>query len=194
MNKLLNKETLTLLAGVLGVVAGLYYPTLSENVSFMGDIFILLLKMMIIPLVFTSIFLSIVNLPLGDVKDLGIKTIVYYFMTSSLACLTGLFIAVFVLTPSVQVESLQKIKVTDLGNISFNEFMTSFFSGNIFDSLSQGNIVQIVVFTIILSLASLKLDQSARTILTSFFDSIQKLMSIIINWICLLYTSPSPRD
>jgi len=56
-----------------------------------GDIFVRLLRMLIVPLVFASIFMAIVNL--GDVRELGkigSKTIIYYFITTSLAVLVGL--------------------------------------------------------------------------------------------------------
>ncbi|HUU41637.1 MAG TPA: cation:dicarboxylase symporter family transporter, partial [Desulfatiglandales bacterium] len=58
-----------------------------------GDIFIRILRMLIVPLVFASIFMAVVNL--GDIRDLGKiggKTIAYYMVTTALAVLLGLIL------------------------------------------------------------------------------------------------------
>ena len=183
MKSNLKYEWLSFALAILGIITGIFFPSLAQGLSFIGDIFILLLKMLIIPLVFTSIFLSITNIPLQEVKSLGVKTLLYYISTSSLACITGLFVAQFILVPSTDLASYGIEGVSKLDSIGLKHFVTSFFSGNFFQALSEGNIVQIVVFTIILAMASLKLNQKDRQVLIDVSEAIQNLMTIVIKGI-----------
>ncbi|MBN2104739.1 dicarboxylate/amino acid:cation symporter [bacterium] len=58
-----------------------------------GEIFIRLLQMLIIPLVFASIFMSIVNLGnIRELKEIGLNTVVYYLATTALAVLVGIIL------------------------------------------------------------------------------------------------------
>ncbi|MDM8557074.1 cation:dicarboxylase symporter family transporter [Desulfococcaceae bacterium HSG7] len=91
---------------VAGIVLGIIFnkvvgPGVSTGPVFMlkiffkyaGDIFIRLLRMMIVPLVFASIFMAVVNL--GDIRQLGKiggKTVAYYMATTGLAVLIGLIL------------------------------------------------------------------------------------------------------
>ena len=156
MNKILNTEFLALSLAIIGVIVGVYLPSLALGFSFLGEIFILLLKMLIIPLVFTSIFLSITGLPLNEVKKLGSKTLLYYLFTSAMACVVGIVIANVFIQGSITLDNLSFETPKELKAIDFHTFIKSFFTGNFFQALSAGNIVQIVAFTLILSFAALK--------------------------------------
>lgn len=178
-----STEFFTIILGVVGIGIGLYFPSWALSLSFLGDIFILFLKLLIIPLVITSIFLSIASLEINEVKKLGSKTLLYYFSTSSLACLTGLFIAnSFSFTSGIDFQSVSNYDPTKLNDISVNSFVTNFFSGNIFQSLTSGNIVQIVVFTFFVAMASLKVKSEYRETLIHFSRAIQEVMMVLINW------------
>jgi len=178
-----STEFFTLLLGIIGIGIGLYFPSWALSLSFLGDIFILFLKLLIIPLVITSIFLSIASLEINEVKKLGSKTLLYYFSTSSLACLTGLFIAnSFSFASGMDFQSVSSYDPTKLNNISVNSFVTNFFSGNIFQSLTSGNIVQIVVFTFFVAMASLKVKNEYRETLIHLSRAIQDVMMVLINW------------
>ncbi len=79
MRRLLLVENLTLVAIILGVVAGFYLPDLMLRLRILGDVFIAMLG-------------------LGDIakfRDMGIKTIAYYLTTTALAILVGLLLVSF---------------------------------------------------------------------------------------------------
>jgi Na+/H+-dicarboxylate symporter len=184
VSKPFKYETITFGLALLGVLVGLYLPDVALNLEFVGKIFILLLKMMIIPLVVTSIFLSIAKLKVSELKSLGGRTILYYLTTSSLACFTGLMIAnSYSFTDGILLQNVSDYDPSKLANISFSSVITSFFSGNIFDALAKGNIVQIVVFTILIGLGSLGIKKEQRDFLVTFFDAVQEMMMVIIHWI-----------
>ncbi len=180
MNKILNTEFLALSLAIIGVIVGVYLPSLALGFSFLGEIFILLLKMLIIPLVFTSIFLSITGLPLNEVKKLGSKTLLYYLFTSAMACVVGIVIANVFIQGSITLDNLSFETPKELKAIDFHTFIKSFFTGNFFQALSAGNIVQIVAFTLILSFAALKLPESKKGELISLATAVQELMTIVI--------------
>ena len=191
MNKSLSRRSyrfdlLAFTLAVLGLLLGAYYPEIALSIQFIGDIFLLLLKMLIIPLVVTSIFLSIAKLKMSEVKSLGGVTIIYYFLTSSLACLTGLFVSNLLVHTEPISFTGEKFDSSKLATIDFQSFITSFFSGNFFNALTEGNIVQIVVFTLLLGMASLKVSESHRSTLINICESIQEMMMIIINWVVLM--------
>jgi Na+/H+-dicarboxylate symporter len=187
MKNKLRYEIVAFSLATLGIISGLFFPDFSISVGFIGDIFILLLKMLIVPLVVTSIFLSIAKLNITEIKSLGGKTILYYLSTSSLACITGLIIAnSYSFSSGIDFQSITQYDPSKLSNVSFGGLLTSFFSGNFFNALTQGNIVQIVVFTLLVAVASLKVKAIHRDFLVGFSESIQEVMMVIIHWIVMI--------
>ncbi len=130
-----------------------------------GGIFVRLLRMLIVPLVFASIFMAIANL--GDLRELGKlgrKTVIYYFTTTALAVLTGL-ILVLIVHPGRglggdAVESLRanegvpetvaNAEVDDPVSIIVNTLI-DMIPTNSAGAFADGNILQIIFFTIFLA-------------------------------------------
>ena len=82
-----------LVALVLGIVFGLLFPLWVPYISWMGDIFLRALKMVIVPLIMSSIISGVANIGSAEnLGRLGLKTIFYYVMTSTLAICTGLLL------------------------------------------------------------------------------------------------------
>lgn len=82
-----------LISLVIAVIFGIYFPTQVKYISWMGDVFLRLLKMLIIPLVLSSLISGVTNI--GGSRNLGrlgLKTMSYYIVTSILAILTGLLL------------------------------------------------------------------------------------------------------
>ena len=84
---------------ILGTIFGLYFNTNDSNsilytlIVLCGDIFIRLLKMVIVPLIFTSIVIGVSSIKnRTKIGRLGIKTFSYYVMTSLIAILICLFL------------------------------------------------------------------------------------------------------
>ena len=176
---------MAMLMAILGVVVGLFFPQLALSLEFIGSIFLLLLKMLIIPIVVTSLFLSIAKLNSMELKKLGKNTFIFYLLTSTLACLSGIIIANMISLPEVfDPNKLISHDPSKLENLSFKTLVTSFFSDNFFKALSDGNIVQIIVFTLLISFAFLKIkNNSYRESLLNLFEAFHQLITIIIGWV-----------
>lgn len=87
-----------MIAGIiLGIVVGGFLPETGKKVAFIGDFFIGYLKMIVIPLIVTSMIAGITGL--GDIRKLGgigRKTIIYYMATTGFAVLIGIILVVII--------------------------------------------------------------------------------------------------
>ena len=100
----LKVHTQILIAIILGVVAGILLGEKTIHIKIVGDMFIRLLKAIIIPLILASMVAGIVSL--GDVRKLGrigFRTFIYYMATTTLAVSVGL-ILVNLMKPGVGVD------------------------------------------------------------------------------------------
>ena len=122
-----NEPSKSLLIPILigiavGIMIGGALPAFGRSVSFIGELFINSLLMLVIPLVMTSMITSIASL--GDVrklKGIGLKTIIFYTITTGIAVLIGL-IAVNVVQPGVADTEAQRILLRGgqvLENVSY---------------------------------------------------------------------------
>ena len=184
MSVRLNTETLTIAAIILGIAAGVWLPETMLSLKWIGDLFLMLLKMIILPLVFASVFVAIVGLGSGDaLKNLGLKAFGYYFLTTALAVTTGLLV-VNLVDPATSHHLHGSVKT--VSEQTFGSLLLSFVPGNIFQSLSQGRIVQVLVFVIFFAVAVLKIESAKREMLQTFFESVNDAMAVIAEWIIKL--------
>ena len=103
-----------LIALFLAVLFGFYVPKGVPYVAWMGEIFLTALKMVIVPLILSSIISGITSMGGGsNLGRFGFKTMLYYISTSTLAILTGL-VLVNIIQPGVGVEMGFSQNVDDL--------------------------------------------------------------------------------
>ena len=182
LKKIFTVENLTFIAIILGVLAGIYLKEWVLHLKLVGDAFLNLLKMITIPLIFASIFVSIASLSsINDLKNLGLKALMYYISTTFLAVLTGLLV--------VNVMNFEPVS-----NISANEtiehkpftveaLIKSFIPSNIFQSLAEGKVLHVIIFSMLFALAVLTLQKSKKELITNFFDGVNDAMLTIAKWI-----------
>ena len=177
---------------ILGILVGTYIKNnflliLSSDilialydlfVSF-GVIFIKLLKMIIIPLIFTSIIVGVSSI--GATKRLGkigIKTILYYMCTSLFAILIGLFLT-NILKPGVNYsdnETLLNSTSYDYENLNTPDSTADIFirmiPENPISAAANGDILSIIFFTILLGISITMLPKDNKETLTNFFTAL----------------------
>lgn len=188
MAKKINPEALTFILALMGIIFGLYAKDLSLSFSFVGEIFLLLLKVLIVPLIMSSIFLAVTNLALNDLKNLGVRTLIYYLATSAIASIVALTFANLIgfgeTTGHYEVFS-----ASDLQNFSFATLLKSFFPGNIIKSISEGNIIQLITFTFLFSFGTLAVAADRRKPVLDLALSVQDIIMVLIHWI-IKYIAP----
>lgn len=167
-----------LIALILAVLFGYYLPQAVEYIAWMGDVFLRALKMVIIPLIFSSIISGVTSM--GEGKNLGrmgLKTLTYYLATSTLAIVTGLFI-VNIVKPGVGVDLgfTQSVEgLTDNAG-SVKDILYRLVPDNIVDAMAQGTILSVIFFAIIFGYFITTVDSKYKESLTTFFNSIFEVM------------------
>lgn len=174
-----------LIALILAIIFGIYFPNYVDYVSWMGIIFLRALQMIIIPLVISSIISGVANI--GNVADLGrlgMKTILYYLSTSTLAIVTGL-VLVNLVKPGVGADlNLSQNAGLSLAEHSFKDTLIHIIPDNIFSSMTQnGGMLSVIFFALIFGFFITQVSEKPREILTGFFNAVFDVMMKITMFI-----------
>ena len=167
----------------LGILVGWLYPSFAPTGKIISEKFIDLIKMIIAPIIFFTIVLGIAGA--GDMKKVGRvggKGLLYFEIVTTLALIIGLIVAHFV-QPGVGVavsnlKSEKLIKITSQANeLNWVDFFTHIIPDNIFKSFVQGDILQILFFSILFGAALSKLGNYGTSLIASF----EKINKVIFN-------------
>lgn len=188
VKKYSTTNTLVLLGIFLGALFGSFLPELALEQRVIGQMFVSFLKMLVVPLVFSSIFISILGLgSLSELKDLGLKTIGLYLLTTALATLLAIIVMnLFPIGEPVSAEGLEYAKASQVAEFSLSAMILSFIPENIFNSLSQGSMMQIIVFAILFAIASLHMEGHRQETMLDFFTAITNAMLTMAEWVIKL--------
>ncbi len=173
-----------------GVTTGPVYA-MKTLFKYGGDIFIRLLRMLIVPLVFASIFMAVANL--GDVRKLGRvggKTIGYYMLTTALAVLVGL-IVVNIVNPGIGIdkdalsalnintEVPAKVSRQGVGErspvIIIVDTFVNMIPKNPAAAFAKGDVLQIIFFTIFLAVFASIVGRDSEP-MTKVINAIDRIM------------------
>ncbi len=184
MKKLFSIENLTVLGIILGIAFGVFFKEQALLIKPLGDAFLSALKMITIPLIFASVFVSIASLSsVNEIKDMGIKTILYYFSTTALAVATGIIVVNLIHFSPPEGLTFSDENVHINKEFSFESLIKSFIPSNIFQSLAEGKVLHVIIFSILFAISVLTLQQYKKDIITNFFDGINDSMLTIAKWI-----------
>ena len=171
---------------VIGLIIGSIIDSDSAFYSIsttLGVIFIKLLKMITIPLIFTSILTGITSISdFNQLGRIGFKTISYYMLTSLFAIIIGLGLT-NILKPGNSYAHSETTKVYDYSNLNTPDSTLDIFvrmiPTNPIAAATEGDMLSIIFFTILLGIAITKLPKAHKEPLTSFFESLfQAIMNL----------------
>ncbi|MBA3025874.1 MAG: dicarboxylate/amino acid:cation symporter [Sulfurimonas sp.] len=188
IKKYTTTNTLVLVGIVLGAAFGIFFPELALEQKIIGSAFIAFLKMLVVPLVFASIYTAIVGLgSLEHLKNIGLRTIFFYILTTALAVLAAIAaMNIFSVGEVVSSAGLSYEKAAAIAPFSFSSMILSFIPTNIFSALSNGSMMQIIVFAILFGVASLYLKPSEQKPLFDFFTAMSNAMLKMAEWVILM--------
>jgi len=158
---------------IIGLLYGLLLKSHVEYVSWMGVIFLRALKMIVVPLVLTSLISGVTNIGSGSsLGRLSLKTLGYYMLTSIIAILTGLFL-VNIIEPgagasSELTSSMEQFTLTEK---PLSETLIEIIPTNIFQAFIEANMLAIIFFAILFGFFITKLNGKHKQLLTDFFDA-----------------------
>ena len=182
-------ENQTLYAVILAVLLGVVLPNFAQPLKVVGDIFLRLLKSIAIPLVMASIFVSIASLRgMEELKELGIKALVYYTATTFLAVLTGLVVVNLFFGIGETNITPPSAGHFEPKQVSLYDFFVGFFPDNIFKALAEGKVIQIIVFTILFALGVLAIVQNlkGKETVINFFSGMNDALLNVAQWVIKL--------
>ncbi|MFQ3609901.1 MAG: dicarboxylate/amino acid:cation symporter [Fimbriimonadales bacterium] len=179
---------------VVGVVAGLWINRAGgtdlpffEVVVLLGDLFIRLLRMVIVPLVMTSLISAAAGLDTRYLGRLGSVTLTYYLSTTVLAAALGLVIVNLidpglgaVLKPAETPKEIQEARPP-----TFFDLIRNLVPANPIDALARTDMLQIITFSLILGIALNLMGERGRTV-RQFVDEVLSLSMVVVGWILRL--------
>ncbi len=192
MQEASKKEGLyILIAMVIGLIIGLglYYSGLGHLYIYfkpVGDLFITLLKMVMIPLVFSSIFMAMYHLGTPEaLGSMGRKAVIYYFFTTAVAVFIGI-VFVNLIQPGVGasldaagfggLSESKRVAVQEAKGLwqTILGVLLSAIPNNPVKSFANGEILQVITFTIILGMVALYLPKESKPIV-DFTAALEKM-------------------
>jgi Na+/H+-dicarboxylate symporter len=188
IKKYATTNTLVVLGIILGAAFGILFPELALQQKVIGTAFVYFLKMLVVPLVFASIYVAILGLgSIEHLKRMGLKTIGLYILTTALAVITAIIaMNIFHIGEHVSSVGLAYEKAATLAPFSFENMILSFIPTNIFHALAEGKMMQIIIFAIMFGVASLYLSPKQQEPLTNFFTSVSEAMLKMAEWVILM--------
>ena len=174
---IINKlGTLILIAMILGIAVGLALGETAQIFAPIGDLFMLLIKMVVVPMVLFSLIGGAASLGnSSSAGKIGLLTFIYYTITTIIATVIGLiFSVVFKPGEGISLASLgvqASSEYADKGGIpGFWETLIGFVPANPFEALVSGNILQIIVFSLFIGFAIANLSGEKKEFLLKFFN------------------------
>ena len=156
--------------------------TVAGYISLLTDIFLRLIKMIIAPLVFSTLVVGIAHL--GDTKSVGrvgLKAIGWFVIASLVSLLLGMAL-VNVMQPGVglNLPLPDAAASTNLktGSLSLKEFIAHLVPRSVIEAMATNEILQIVVFSIFFGVAAASLGERAKTIVAWIEDLVQIMLKI----------------
>jgi len=180
-----SKLTVLIFAAlILGVIVGHFAPDLGVKMRPLAIVFLRMVKMIIAPLLFATLVVGIASHSAKSLGRIGLKTIIYFEIVTTLALIIGL-VTGNIFKPGVGFEtsaaSFQE-QINEAGmmaasnmHTSLNDLLINIFPTSIIKSMAEGNLLQIVVFSIFFALAMVAVGKAAKPVLT-MLESVSKIM------------------
>src|SRR6202521_1584040 len=179
--------TQILIGLVLGGVLGYVSPKWGNNVYFLRDIFLNLIKSIIAPLIFSTLVVGIAGG--GDLKKvgrMGVKALLYFEIVTTIALFLGLAI-VNLTKPGAGVLLASVGDITQLVKTqpqSFRDLIVHIFPASVIDSMVRGDVLQIVAFSVLFAMAVSALGSKAGPILRGC-EALSQVMFKFTNYVMM---------
>ena len=173
-----------LLALVAGVVAGSLLGESAVSIKWIGDLFVRLISMVVVPLVFFTLVSGVIAM--GDPQklgSLGIKTLALFMVTTLLAICIGIALALL-LQPGVGVDLSAAVPgdIPVREAVSMSQQMMDIVPRNPIAALAEGNVLSVIFFAVLLGIAGLVIGERAKPV-ADLVDAASEIMLKITGWV-----------
>ena len=172
---------------LVGVMLGHFYPDFAVQLKPLGDEFIKLIKMMIAPVIFCTIVTGIAGMQdTKKVGRVGLKALIYFEIVTTLALIIGL-IVINILKPgagmnidaaTLDAKSVETY-ITQSKNQTVWDFILNIIPENIVNAISNNNLLQVLLFSVLMGLALSKIKEKAVPLLKGIQSLEDALFAII---------------
>ncbi len=187
------KKSLTtwiLVAMAIGVEIGLDFPAFSQNLQFLSKIFLRMVKTIVAPLLFATLVVGIAShANLKQVGRMGWKSLLYFEIVTTIALLIGLvFINITKAGVGIEVPDNLLKELPAVVPKGWQDHIIDIFPENIIKSIFEGNVLPIVVFSVIFGIAMAMLNEKKKKPLLEFSESLAETMFKFTN--IVMYFAP----
>ncbi|NUM31957.1 MAG: cation:dicarboxylase symporter family transporter [Bacteroidetes bacterium] len=171
----------------IGAEIGTYFPQVAANGKMLGSIFLRCIKAIIAPLLFGTLVVGIAgHSDLKQIGRMGLKSIFYFEIVTTLALFIGLLVVNFV-NPGKGIAKPDIIeeKAIPASPKTWQEHIIDIFPENFAKSISEGLILQVVVFSILFGIGLAMVSESKKKPMIAFCESLSEIMFKFTNIVML---------
>jgi Na+/H+-dicarboxylate symporter len=171
------------IAIIVGLIIGFVSNSVTEFISPLGDIFLRLLKMLIVPLVFFTITSGVCKM--GDVSQLrkvGLRFVIWIVVSAIISAAIGVVAGLIVQPGKGTTDFLATGVETQAVEYSFIDNIISWVPENIINAMNNAEMLQIIFFCVILGIALLALGEKV-SLIVKFFEQGTEVMLKITDYV-----------
>jgi len=178
----------SLIAVGVGALVGVFAPVVGEHLKLLGDLFLNLVKMVVLPLVFPLIVLGIARME--SVKKVGRmagKAILYFEVVTTIIMLIAVTLAVaFNLGSGASTAGANSKDVQGMDQgVDFAGLILHAVPDNVFGAFAEGNMLAVIVFAVLLGVAMTAVGEQSKP-LTDILESMATAMFKVVDWVIKL--------
>lgn len=147
--------------------------------AFVADLFLVLLKMLIVPIVLSSIIVGVIGVgTTASLKRLGLRTLLYYTATSTIAIAVGITLANAIQPGRGAALGLPPSeRFAEIAETSFTEMILRIVPTNVFAALSDNtSMLQVIFFALFFAICAMQVEEGHREVLRRFFAAAFEVM------------------
>lgn len=176
-----------ILGGVVGVIAG----DAILWVAPFGDLFVRLLKMIVMPVIFTTLVVGAASISPAELGKVGIKIVLFYLLTSAFAVAVGLIMGnLFKPGLGLDLASIGAAAGRDITAPALKDTLLNIIPTNPFSAIVSGDVLPTIFFAIIfgIGISYLKISSDARIknaadVIFKVFDGAAEVMYMVVRWV-----------
>jgi aerobic C4-dicarboxylate transport protein len=179
---------------VLGILVGYFFPAVGLQMKPLGDAFIRLIRMMIAPIIFTTVVVGIAGMDnLKRVGRIGLKSFIYFEVMTTFALAIGWMVGKFFQPGAGMNADVSQLNVSDLQSTlaaaktphTAVEFFLNIIPKTVVGAFAEGEILQVLFFSVIFGMAMSGMGEANRPILQALeqiYKALMRMISMIIRF------------
>lgn len=190
-----KKKDLTtwiLVSMAIGAEIGYDFPTFAKELKILSDIFLKLIKTIIAPLLIGTLVVGIAgHSDMKQVGRMGVKALVYFEVVTTIALVVGLIAINFTKAgEGIDLSAAQKTgeKLAEVAHQDWKQIVLHIFPENIAKAIANGEVLQIVVFSILFAIGLTMVAPHHRKVMIGFLETLSEVMFKFTN--IIMYFAP----